>query len=464
MTMVKARILVVDDERGMLEVCRDVLSKLSNVEIVLEDDSTRAADKISADGWDLLVADVRMPGVDGVELLRIARERDPELPVLLLTAYPTVETAVESMKLGAADYLTKPFLPDDLLATAQRLLESRRLHEENRLLRRQLERAYAFGDMIGTSPGMRAVYETIERVAPTDVDVLITGETGTGKELVARSVHQRSSRSGARFVPVDCGAIPEDLLESEFFGHERGAFTGAYARSLGLLEFANRGTFFLDEIGQLPPKLQAKLLRALQERKIRRLGGKDEIEVDVRIVAATSLELEEEARKERFRMELYYRVNVARIELPPLRQRLEDISLLTTHFVDRYAREMGREGVETDPQVLEVLCAYPWPGNVRELQNVIKRTRATIRTDTITLDDLPDEIVTAAGARVGKAPRGFFAARERQVSEFERQYLTDLVRTHQGEVTRAAAEAEVPRGTLYRLLKKHGIDPAAFRD
>lgn len=461
--MHKARILVVDDERGMLEVCRDVLVKLRDAEIVLEEDSRRAAERLSSDGWDLLLADVRMPGLDGVELLRIARERDPELPVLMLTAYPTVETAVESMKLGAADYITKPFLPDDLLATARRLLESRRLHEENRLLRRQLERAYTFGEMIGKSPGMRAVFETIEQVAPTDVDVLISGETGTGKELVARSIHQRSARREARFVPVDCGAIPEDLLESEFFGHERGAFTGAHARSLGLLEFANRGTFFLDEIGELPTRLQAKLLRALQERKIRRLGGKEEIEVDVRIVAATSLNLEDEVREERFRMDLYYRVNVARIELPPLRDRLEDIPLLTAHLVERYAREMGREQVQIDPQVLEVLSAYPWPGNVRELQNVIRRTLATTRHEAITVDDLPDEIVTAAGGRAGTGARGFFAARERHVAAFERQYLADLLRAHQGDVTRAAADAEVPRGTLYRLLKKHGLEPAGFR-
>ncbi|MBI4538288.1 MAG: sigma-54-dependent Fis family transcriptional regulator [Gemmatimonadetes bacterium] len=464
MTMHKARILVVDDEPGMLEVCRDVLGKLRAVEIVLEEDSTRAADMLSTDDWDLLIADIRMPELDGVELLRIARDHDPELPVLMLTAYPTVETAVESMKLGAADYLTKPFLPDDLLATAGRLIESRRVHEENRLLRRQLERAYASGEMIGNSPAMRGVFDMTERIAPTDVDVLIIGETGTGKELVARSIHQRSPRRGARFVPVDCGAIPEDLLESEFFGHERGAFTGAHTRSLGLLEFANGGTFFLDEIGQLPMKLQAKLLRALQERTIRRLGGKEEIEVDVRIVAATSLDLQEEARKQRFRMDLYYRINVARIELPPLRQRVGDIPILTAHFVERYARDMGLDQVEIDPQVIEVLGAYPWPGNVRELQNVIKRALTTGGHDTIMVDDLPDEIVTAAGDRSGRGVRGFFAARERHVAAFERHYLTELLRTHRGDVTRAAADAEVPRGTLYRLLKSHAIDPAEFRE
>ncbi|MCC7177585.1 MAG: sigma-54-dependent Fis family transcriptional regulator, partial [Acidobacteria bacterium] len=241
--MARARILVVDDEQDMLDVCADVLGKLPDVDVTLEERAERAAERLGREAFDLLVTDVRMPSVGGLDLVRLARERDPEMPSLVFTAYPSVESAVEAMKLGASDYLAKPFLPEDLLKRAGRLLEARRLGDENRLLERQLERDYGFDELVGRSPVMTSVFETIRRVAPIEADVLILGETGTGKELVARSIHKRSRRCGGRFVPVDCGAIPEDLLESEFFGHERGAFTGAHTRSLGLVEFAHEGTF-----------------------------------------------------------------------------------------------------------------------------------------------------------------------------------------------------------------------------
>ncbi len=308
--MAKLRVLIVDDEEGMLEVCRDTLRGLPDVQITTESQSTRAAERLATESFDLLIVDVRMPGLSGVDLLRLRGSATRIFIVLVLTAFPTVETAVESMKLGAADYITKPFLPDELLATVGRLLEERRLRQENLLLARQVEHAWRFGDIIGRGSAMQKVFETIRRVGGTDADVLVLGETGTGKELVARAIHQGSRRSSGRFVPVDCGAIPEDLLESEFFGHERGAFTGAVTRSLGLLEFSNRGTFFLDEVGELPVRLQAKLLRVLQERKIRRVGGTEEIDVDVRVIAATSRNLDQEIAEHRFRMDLYYRINV----------------------------------------------------------------------------------------------------------------------------------------------------------
>jgi DNA-binding NtrC family response regulator len=370
---------------------------------------------------------------------------------------------VASMKLGAADYLTKPFLPDELRGHVRRLIEQKRLREENSLLRRHVEGTHRMGEMIGRSPAMAVVFDTVERIAAADIDVLILGETGTGKELVARSIHTRSPRRKQRFVPVDCGAIPEDLLESEFFGHERGAFTGATARSMGLLEFAHRGTFFLDEVGHLPPKLQAKLLRALQERRIRRVGGTQEIEIDVRVIAATSRDLDEEVAQQRFRMDLFYRINVARVELPPLRDRTGDVALMASHFLQKYAREMGREEVEAEAEVFEVLACYGWPGNVRELQNAIKRALAMARQGTITVDDLPDEIVAAAGERPGANGGGYFCLRDGHVAAFERQYLRDLLATHHGDVTEAAAEARLPRGTLYRLLKKNGLSPTDFR-
>ena len=456
------RVLVVDDEIGMLEVCRDTLSTLDGVEVDVESGSERAAKKLEERRWDLLIADIRMPGVSGLELLEIARRQDPQLPVLMMTAYPTVDTAVESMKRGAADYIVKPFLPDDLRATARRLLAERRLRDENELLSESLERRYAFGDMVGGSMAMRAVFDAIERVADTDVDVLITGETGTGKELVARSVHQRSRRKQGHFVPVDCGAIPADLLESEFFGHERGAFTGANSRRLGLVEFAAHGTLFLDEIDHLPASLQSTLLRALQERRIRRVGGSEELDVDVRVIAATSANLEEEIRKQSFRSDLYYRINVVRIELPPLRRRSDDIPALVDHFIERYAREIGRDAVEIDREALEVLTSYAWPGNVRELQNVIKRVLVFSRRPVIRAEDLPDEIVAGAGSHCATT-HGFFALREQHSNVFERSYLEQLMRAHAGDVVAAAAEAKLPRGTLYRLLKKHGISLSQHR-
>jgi len=462
--MRKTRVLVVDDEPGMLEVCRDTLSDLDAVEVVTESDSRRAAAIVADGAWDLLITDIRMTGLSGVELLAVARRADPELAVLMLTAYPTVETAVESMKLGAADYITKPFLPDDLLATVRRLLESRRLNEENRLLRRHFERNYAFGEMVGRSTAMSAVFEAVRRVAETDVDVLILGETGTGKELVARTVHQRSARGEGHFVPVDCGAIPEDLLESEFFGHERGAFTGAAGRRLGLLEFASGGTLFLDEVDHLSLKLQAKLLRALQERRIRRVGGSEEFDVDVRVAAASSADLDALVHDGLFRPDLYYRINVARIELPPLRRHPDDVPLLAAHFIRRYASEMGREPVAVDDDAMEVLMAYPWPGNVRELQNVIKRVLALARPEVIRVEDLPEQLIAAAGDLPEHERKGYFALRDQYVNTFERDYLEQALRSHEGDVTAAAESARIPRGTFYRLLKKQGINPADYRD
>ena len=461
--MSRTRVLVVDDERDMLDVCADVLGKLPDVDLRLETRAEQALEALGQEAFDLLLTDIRMPHVGGLELVRAARERDPQTAILVFTAYPSVESAVEAMKLGANDYLAKPFVPDDLLRVASRLLQERRLRDENQLLERHLERDYGFEEILGTSPSMQGVFETIRRVAEIEADVLIVGETGTGKELVARSIHKRSGRKSARFVPVDCGAIPEDLLESEFFGHERGAFTGAHARSLGLLEFAHQGTFFLDEIGELSARLQVKLLRVLQERRIRRVGGREEIPVDVRVVAATSRNLAEEIKQGRFREDLLYRINVARIDLPPLRERREDVPLLVEHFVARHAAEMGRQVRGVDAEVIEVLSRYHWPGNVRELQNVIKRALAMCRQATLSLEDLPDEVVVAAGEKPDSEQAGFFHAREQRISTFEREYLANLLRTSGGDVSQAARDARIPRGTFYRLLKKHDIDPAAFR-
>uniref|UniRef100_A0A7C2P0B5 Sigma-54-dependent Fis family transcriptional regulator n=1 Tax=Schlesneria paludicola TaxID=360056 RepID=A0A7C2P0B5_9PLAN len=430
-------------------------------------DCRAVSDKIQA-GWPELAVLVDQPAQEAVALLKHIRQIDTDLPVIIIAPAADVELATRSLRLGAGDLLLEPVEPQDLRLSVQRLIEQRRTRQAAEILQRQRELPRQFDDFVGSSPRMKKVFETIAQVAATDVDVLIIGETGTGKELVARSIHQRSHRNGQPFVAIDCGAIPENLLESEFFGHEKGAFTGADGRRIGLLEFASGGTFFLDEIGELPLLLQAKLLRTLQERKLRRVGGREEIKVDVRIVAATARNLEEMIQQKRFREDLYYRINVVRIDLPPLRLRGDDLGLIAEHFAQRYSREMGKDVVGITPEAYNVLTRYRWPGNVRELQNVIRRGIALTKRQMISLDDLPDELVASAGERGTEdgdpqAVSGFFAQRDKFVAEFEREYLSALLRRHQGNVKAAAIEADLPRGTLYRLMKNHHLDGEQFR-
>jgi DNA-binding NtrC family response regulator len=376
-----------------------------------------------------------------------------------------VDTARACLQAGAGDYLDVARVETDLEDALVRLLTASRRRAAEEVLRRAVERPYSFDDFLGESPAMQQVYSIIERVAVSSVDVLVTGETGTGKELVARAIHKRSRRSTGPFVPVDCGAIPDALMESELFGHERGAFTGADARRMGLVEFADGGTLFLDEIGELPLPLQAKLLRVLQERRVRRVGARQENAVDVRVVAATSRNIDQMVERGEFRRDLFYRINVVRIDLPALRSRGDDIGLLAEFFANRAAQEMGRTvgGLSTD--VYQILKSYHWPGNVRELQNVVRRAIAMTRSPVAGVDDLPDEIVAAAGRAAGAEAGavGFFAQRAEHVARFEKQYLSDLLGRHLGDVSAAAREARLPRGTLYRLMKGHGLDGASFR-
>lgn len=467
--MSKARILVVDDEVGMLEVYSDTLHILDNVHVVTESNSRRAATRLETESFDMLLTDIRMPGMTGVELLRHGREFDPELPVLMITAFPSVETAVEAMKLGAVDYITKPFMPDNLLITVRRLLDERQLRQENRLLRRQVERSFDFEEIIGASPAMQEVFSTIERIAPSDADVLILGETGTGKELVARSIHKRSQRKDQRFVPVDCGAIPENLMESELFGYERGAFTGADARNIGLLEFTNGGSFFMDEVGELPLHLQAKLLRVLQERKVRRLGGKEETSLDLRVIAATRRDVAEAVREGRFREDLYFRINVIQIELPPLRKRGNDVLLLAEHFLLAHTKNIDKVITNISQEAQAALLRYNWPGNVRELQNVIRRGIAICQGSVIGVEDLPSHV--AAFGSTAPLPTSaafdpnlsFFEMREHYIAEFEEAFLIEQLKQTGGDVSAAARRSQIPRGTFYRLMKKYDIQAKDYR-
>ena len=316
---------------------------------------------------------------------------------------------------------------------------------------------------LGRSPAMQKVHDTLLRVADTNVDVLILGETGTGKELIARSVHELSRRANGSFVPVDCGAIPENLLESELFGYERGAFTGADRQRQGLLEAASGGTFFLDEIGDLPAVLQAKLLRVLQERRLRRVGGNVEVDIDVRVVAATARDLDRMVQAQQFREDLFYRINVVRIDLPPLRERGDDLGLLAESFSERFSREMERPVPAFSTEAWALLRRHHWPGNVRELQNVIRRAITLSDRDIIGAEDLPVALLASVDRTGGEQPRGFFELRKEFTARFEREYFTSLLKRHRGHVQAAANEANLPRGTMYRLLKQHRIDPADYR-
>ncbi len=473
--MKKQKILIVDDEPDMLEACEDALRKNKNLEIATESSGLLAVERLRNEMWDLLLVDLKMPELDGLELLRKARELSPQTVVCMITGFPTIETAVEAVKLGAFDYVTKPFSPAQLQTVIKRALEQKELKAENLFLRRHVEQTYKFDTIIGKSPAMQKIFELIQRVADTPSDVLIVGESGTGKELVARTIHTLSRRKEERFVPVDCGAIPENLWESELFGHEKGAFTSAFSSQIGLLEFAHKGTFFLDEICELSPSLQSKLLRAHQERAFRRVGGREEIKVDVRIIAATNKDIEKEVREKRFREDLYYRINVVRINVPPLRERRGDIELLVQYHLDRYSREFEKPIREIEPEAMDILLQYPWPGNVRELQNVLKRAIALARSNCVGVGDLPDEVIDRAGDEIlappstgGGAPQtvqtsGFFQLRAQNIAAFEREYFRELLARCNGDATRASTEARLPRGTLYRLLKNYNLRPDQFR-
>lgn len=462
--MASARLLIFDSDAARRPFYESALALVEPSALTVEGDAALVRAILAAETFDGLV--LAMDSKDGaeLELLAAGRANDPTLPAVVVCRKPTAENALAALRAGVTEFLTEPVDEEQLAAACERMLESRRVGAENELLRRQVEKPYVFDDMIGGCAAMQKVFEIIAQVADSDVDCLIRGETGTGKELVARSIHTRSKRHEKPFVPVDCGAIPENLLESEFFGHEKGSFTGADRKSIGLLEFADGGTFFLDELGELPLLLQAKLLRTLQERQIRRVGGRQEIPVDVRVVAATSRDLDAMIEAGEFRRDLFYRINVVRIDLPPLRERGDDLGLLAEGFAFKFSKEMNRDVRGISPEAYQVLSQYAWPGNVRELQNVIRRAIVLSKDSLIGVDDLPDSLVADAG-RGTKTPEatGYFEQRDVHLAKFEKQYLTDLLKRHQGDVRAAAAEAQLPRGTLYRLMKNHAIDGGQFR-
>ncbi|MBI3455236.1 MAG: sigma-54-dependent Fis family transcriptional regulator [Candidatus Rokubacteria bacterium] len=454
-----ARVLIVDDEPDVVSNWARVLERDGYL-CVTATQGERALGLLEAESPDVVLTDLQMPRVDGMAILTRALELDPDIVVVVITGHGTIQSAVEAMRAGAFDYLLKPLPSNDALRlVVERGVAKRHLVEENRRLRESLSPQVGFDKLVGESPAMLAVFDLVRKAARSEANILIQGESGTGKELIARAIHANSPRAAEVFVPVDCAALPENLLESELFGHERGAFTGADRAKPGMFEVADRGTLFLDEVGELPLGLQAKLLRALQEREIRRVGGTKLIPVDVRLVSATNRDLAESVRKREFREELFYRVNVIAITLPPLRERQGDVALLAYRFLGRYGRnrEQPLEGIDAD--ALAVLEANAWPGNIRELQNVIERACALADGPTLQLRDLPEHI--RGRGRPAPALSGkelpLREAREAWLRVFTEEYLTDLLRRHGGNISQAAKTAGVDRKTLHRLLAKHGI-------
>ena len=478
-----ATILVIDDEQELISSIRKILAR-QGMRVIEAGSGEEGLLQLQRDELpDLVLTDLMMPGIGGLEVLRSVRRKHADIPVVLMTAYATIETAVQAVREGAWDYLPKPFTADQLVLTVQRALKHRRLEDENRSLRAQLGARGAKEDLgiLGDSAPIARLRQLVGRVGPTELSVLITGESGTGKEVVAKALHSSSKRSRKPFVPVDCAAIPANLMESELFGHERGAFTGAAARRKGLVEAADGGTFFLDEIGEMSSDVQVKLLRLLQEREFRRVGGTDILSADLRVVAATNRELEKMVREGGFREDLFHRLNVVHLHLPPLRQRREDVPVLLQHFLARFTAEAGRPPLRMGQGVVEVLTAYDWPGNVRELVNCARYVSSLAPGPELRLADLPPRlrslspetrvIEAAPSGEQGAAPGitlrydlPYKKAKRLWLEVFEYAYVSRLLQEHGGNVSHAARAAGIDRKSIQRLMKRNEMGHEDSRD
>jgi len=455
--MSETRVLIVDDEPEMLENLDRILSG-EGYRCWTLSDPTRYRAVAPEVQPDVLISDIRMPSIDGMTLLTIARADDPKLPVILITGHASVSTAVQAIQEGAFDYLAKPFTADQLSVAVERAVRYRRLMVENEALREQVT-TQSGPPVVGASAPFVRVLDQVQRVATTDANVLITGESGTGKELIARSIHDQSRRNKGPFVPVDCAALPEGLLESELFGHEKGAFTGAVAKRRGLLSEGNGGTVFLDEVGELTLPLQAKLLRVLEDRKVRPVGASNYLDIDVRIVAATNIDLQTAARDGGFREDLFYRLNVVHIKAPPLRTRRGDVPLLVNRFLEHFSGAADRDPPLISPEVWEALESYEWPGNVRQVKNLVERIVALDADGRVTLSDLPPEIRFSGidGSQRSHQATAFghlsYAdAKDAALRSFQATYLQELLDAHDGNISRAADAAGVSRRTLHRWI------------
>lgn len=395
----KPRILVVDDEESIREFL-DIMLRKEGYEVTCVEDGQKAIDILKKKSFDLLISDLQMPNVTGIELLKHCREMYPDLLFMMITAFGTAESAVEAMKMGAYDYITKPFKIDEVRINIANALRSRNLEVENRVLRKELQKEYSFQNLVGNSEAMHKIFELIRKVSDSPTNVLVTGESGTGKEMVAKAIHYNSPLKDRPFVSVNCGAIPENLVESELFGHKKGSFTGAISDKDGLFEVADGGTLFLDEIGELPLSSQVRILRAIQEKTVRRVGGTEDIKVEVRIIAATNRDLEQMVQQGTFRQDLYYRLNVINIRTPPLRERRDDIPLLAGHFLQKYSERFSKQIQTISKEAMDLLKKYDFPGNVRELENIIERTVALESGATVLPESLPQFVNTPTGRKM----------------------------------------------------------------
>jgi len=455
------RIVVIDDEGKMRRILEMSLSE-QGYEIYLAPGGEEGIKILEEKDVDLVITDMKMPGMDGLKVLERAKELDPDRPVILMTAHGTVETAVKAIKEGAYDYILKPFELEEMNVLVEKALKLTRLVRENRFLKEQLKGRYEFQNIVGRSRSMQDVFKLISQVASTPSTVFIYGETGTGKELVARAIHYQSPRHEEPFVPINCAAIPETLLESELFGYAKGAFTGAYTNKIGRFEMAHRGTIFLDEVGDMPMSLQAKILRVLQEKSFERVGGTKSIKVDVHIIAATNTDLKMSIDKGTFREDLYYRLNVFPIYLPPLRERKEDIPLLAHYFLKRYNKTCGKDIKEISPEFIELLLEYHWPGNVRELENIMER--AIVLTTGSILKPEALAFYVEKGDRVELwKDVNYSRAKEKVLDNFEKDYLTHLLKSAHGNISEASRIAQIDRKNLYQKLKERNIDPSEFK-
>lgn len=453
----KSRILVVDDEESIREFL-EIMLKKEGYEVTLAEDGQKAKDFLVKKSFDMIISDLQMPHVTGIELLKHVKETAPEVVFMMITAFGTTETAVEAMKMGAYDYITKPFKIDEVRLNIQNALRSRHLEVENRTLKKELVKEYSFQNMVGNAPVMHQIYDMVKRVAQTPTNVLVTGESGTGKEVVAKAIHYNGPLKDRPFITVNCGAIPENLMESEMFGHKKGSFTGAVVDKAGLFEVADGGTLFLDEVGELPLSIQVKLLRAIQERVIRRVGATDDMKVDVRIIAATNRNLEEMVQKGGFRQDLFYRLNVINIKTPGLRERREDIPLLANHFLKKYNERLNKNIGGISTEAMEILKKYDYPGNVRELENLIERTVALEGGAMILPESLPPMVNTISGRKMASSNEIEIGAEgvdlDKVMGQIEKELLIKAIHSASGVKKRAAKLLHISfRSMRYRIEK-----------
>ena len=450
--MANARIMLVDNEEGL---CRMMEAVLTDCDYAVKSYTrpVQAVADFKAGDYDLIITDIKMPEMDGLEVLQHIRNRDPEIPVIIITAYATVEMSIQALRTGAYDMLTKPFEPDELIYRVKNALQHHQLVDENRQLKEELSCKYEFDQIIGHSKAISQLLEMVSKVAVRDTAVLITGESGTGKELIAQAIHCNSPRKDGRFVALNCGALPESILESELFGHRKGAFTGATDNRRGLLESADGGTLFLDEVGNLPLNVQKTLLRFLQEHEFLRVGDRDTTKVDVRIVSATNSDLQSAVADGSFREDLFYRLNVMNLHLPPLRERRDDIPMLAAHFIDEQNKKFEIEIKGLTPESMSAAMAFDWPGNIRQLRNVIEASM-TLTTDNYISLPIISRFIDVEGSSALINEADYASA----LADFETGYLHRLLRKHSGNVEAAAAEAGMNMATIYRKLKKYEIN------